>query len=191
MTIRILSIVTAAISLAACLSTGEETTEESSGALDSYGSVGQGDEVWRKVRDCGWRSAVVDHNDGPCNSDSCTRSGVKLDYQLVIRDPNIIRYFNQEGVWHSGYGDDEIIIQGWSWPGSTPDQIRFRRILDCYAPYNDCRWVDVYDDWDGVRVEFMHETTYCTNLDPMEGCKGEWKSGTIEEANWWFGKCGR
>src|SRR5438132_41243 len=64
-------------------------------------------------------------------------------------------------------------------------------LFACAAPYNDCRWVDVFDDWGGVKVQFMHETTICTNLDPMEGCKGEWKHATIEEANWWFGRCGR
>lgn len=176
--------------LAGCSSAPQnDDADTASSALVNYGPNGQGDEVWRKVRDCG--GAVVDHNDGLCNSDACTRSGAMLDYQLVIRDANAIKYFNDKGVWRSEFGAHELIAQGFRWPGSTPQNLRFRKIIDCDAPYNDCRWVDVFDDWGGVKVQFMHETTYCTNLDPMEGCKGEWKSGTVEEANWWFGSCKR
>ena len=184
-----LSFLASALALVACGSHADDAADTSSSALVNYGPNGQGDEIWHKVRDCG--SAVVDHNDGPCNSDKCTRSGAELDYQVVIRDPNIIKYFNDKGVWQSQFGAKELIAQGFRWPGSTPDNLRFRKIIDCDAPYNDCRWVDVFDDWGGVKVQFMHETTYCTNLDPNEGCKGEWKSGTIEEANWWFGSCSK
>src|SRR5438067_4225364 len=148
----------AALALFACGSHPDDSADTSSSALVNYGPNGQGDEIWHKVRDCG--GAVVDHNDGPCNSDKCTRSGAELDYQVVIRDPNAIKYLNDKGVWQSQFGAKELIAQGFRWPGSTPDNLRFRKIIDCDAPYNDCRWVDVLDDWGGVKVQFMHETTY-------------------------------
>jgi hypothetical protein len=165
---------------------------------DSIAAYGEGDgktdsagAAWRKVRDCGEREAVVDHNEGACSSTHCPNGGTVLDYQLVIRNPDAIDFLNDVGVWQSGFGDDEIIVQGWRWPGSDADHIRFRQIIDCAAPGNDCRWIDVFDDFGGVKVAFTHRTTRCTNLDPAQGCLGTWKTEEVEDANWWFAACKR
>jgi hypothetical protein len=63
--------------------------------------------------------------------------------------------------------------------------------VSCAAPGNDCRWVDVFDDRGGIKVSFVHRTTTCTDLDPVQGCLGEWKIEEVEVANWWFGNCRR
>ena len=43
----------------------------------------------------------------------CARSGAELDYQVVIRDPNVIEYFNDKGVWQSQFGAKELIATAW------------------------------------------------------------------------------
>jgi hypothetical protein len=185
----LLATVSTVFSATACVESDEPSIAMSDaiGKAD-FGTDGDGTEVWRAVRQC--EAAVVDHNDGPCNSDHC-QSGTLLDYQLVVRDSAVIEYLNDVGVWPSAFGADEIIIQGWNWPGSGPDNIRFRKIVSCAPPSNDCRWVDVFDDWGGIKASFVHRTTTCTDLDPAQGCLGEWKTEEAEEANWWFGNCRR
>lgn len=66
------------------------------------------DRQWHSVLVCDGGAVVVD------NKLVVGRGGAGAEAQIVVRDPNIIRYFNESGAIHSAYGAIEWI--GFSFP---------------------------------------------------------------------------
>jgi len=58
---------------------------------------------WHSILVCDGGAAVVD------NESAIGRGGAGAGAQIVVRDPNIIRYFNESGAVQSAYGATEWI----------------------------------------------------------------------------------
>jgi hypothetical protein len=69
-------------------------------------------EDWYKVLTCDQGAAVIDNRQVAAFNRGGER---KFEAQIVIRDKNIIRYFNEERVVQSKLLDDELIAYGDNW----------------------------------------------------------------------------
>src|SRR5512138_3640565 len=83
--------------IAACTDAPDELEldQEASGKADGT--------AWYKVYTCNGGQAVLDVN-----------GNERRNLQLVIRDGNIIKFFNDRGVVQSHYGDTELVLSGWT-----------------------------------------------------------------------------
>jgi hypothetical protein len=163
--------------------------------------------AWYKVYTCNGGQAVLDVN-----------GNERRNLQLVIRDANVIKYFNDKQVVQSQYGATELILSGWT------GRVDFNNSLGpvlYYQPYggpgvfnrsdydhteliananyyNGGQFIRVFRDGKGIKVQaaYINNTwcgatdTYCPGdgFDCQTYCTEQHRE-FVEKANWYFNDC--
>src|SRR5436190_12379763 len=80
-----------------------DQTQDDQLEIDEEASSKADGALWYKLYTCNDGAAVLDVN-----------GNERRNLQLVIRDSNIIKFFNDRGVVQSQYGATELILSGWT-----------------------------------------------------------------------------
>lgn len=190
--------------LAAACTTDTATDELE---LDEEASAKADGAAWYKLYTCNGAQAVLDVN-----------GNERRNLQLVIRDANIVKFFNDRQVVQSHYGDTELVLSGWT--GSVDFGAALGPVLH-YQPYggpgifnrsdfdhaeliananyyNGGLFIRVFRDHGGIKVQAGQiQNTWCGATDtycPGDGydCQTyctEQHTEFVEKANWFFNDC--
>lgn len=191
-----------ASSLTACTATPDELE------LDQDASAKADGAAWYKLFTCNGGQAVLDVN-----------GNERRNLQLVIRDANIIKFFNDRGVVQSHYGDTELVVSGWTgyvdfgrahgpvvhgqpYGGAGVfDRSDFREVIANYNFFNgntNNPFARILHDGSGIKIQFgqiegrgcAQTQTYC----PGDGFDCQTScvdeyTEYVEKANWYFNDC--
>jgi hypothetical protein len=180
----------------AALEEALEIDEEASSKADGA--------LWYKVYTCNGNN-VLDVN-----------GNERRNLQLVIRDPNVIKFFHDRGVVSLPYGATELILSGWTGYvdfgrahgpvlhgqpyGGSGVFVRsdFREMIANYNYYNGGSFARILKDGPGIKVQFgriegrgcAQTETYCPGdgFECSTSCVDEYTE-YVETANWYFNDC--
>ncbi|HUS27106.1 MAG TPA: hypothetical protein VMZ53_01305 [Kofleriaceae bacterium] len=175
--------------------------------LDEEASSKADGAAWYKLYTCNDGQAVLDVN-----------GNERRNLQLVIRDANIIKFFNDRQVVASRYGDTELVLSGWTGyvdfgrahgpvlryqpyggPGifNRADFDRTELIANANYYYGG-PFIRVFRDNAGIKVQAgriegrgcARTETYCPGdgFDCQTSCVDEYTE-FVESANWYFNNC--
>jgi hypothetical protein len=174
-------------------------------AVDNESTAKADGALWYKIYSCDGGAGVLDLN-----------ANERRNLQFVIRDPNIIKFFNDTGVVHSSYGATELVLSGWTgyvdW-GHTHGPVLhyqpyggpgvfypwdFQELIANTDYYNPNPFIRVFRDGDGIKVQAGHidivgcarTETYCPGdgYPCQDSCVDNYTQFT-ETANWYFASC--
>lgn len=171
----------------------EEASSKADGAL------------WYKLFTCNGGAAVLDVN-----------GSERRNLQLVIRDPNVMRFFHDRGVVSLPYGATELILSGWTGrvdfsrahgpvlygqPYGGPGVFKrsdFVELIANYNYYQGGRFARIFRDGSSIKVQFgqiegrgcARTEMYCPGdgFECQTSCVDEYTE-FVEKANWYFNDC--
>jgi len=202
---RNLTLLLALLAPLATACTDDPTTDELE--LDADASAKADGAAWYKLYTCNGGQAVLDVN-----------GNERRNLQLVIRDANIIKFFNDRQIVQSHYGDTELVMSGWT--GNVDFGAALGPVLH-YQPYggpgifnrldfdhteliananyyNGGLFIRVFRDGSGIKTQAGQiQNTWCGATDtycPGDGydCQTyctEQHTEFVEKANWYFNDC--
>jgi hypothetical protein len=140
----------------------------------------------------------------------------RRNLQLVIRDPNIMKFFHDRGVVQLPYGATELILSGWTGrvdfsrphgpvlygqPYGSPGVFTrgdFHEVIANYNFYQGGPFARILRDGPGIKVQFgqiegrgcARTETYCPGdgFECQTSCVDEYTE-FVERANWYFDSC--
>jgi hypothetical protein len=185
----------------ACTEDGQGETLE----IDEEASSKADGALWYKLYTCNGGAAVLDVN-----------GNERRNLQLVIRDPNIMKYFHDLGMVQLPYGATELILSGWTGrvdfsrahgpvlygqPYGGPgvfNRSDFSELIANYNFYQGGRFARIFRDGPGIKLQFgqiegrgcAQTETYCPGdgFDCSTYCVDEYTE-FVEKANWYFNDC--
>jgi hypothetical protein len=190
----------AVLPLASAACTAEEAEGEEL-EIDEEASSKADGALWYKLYTCNGGAAVLDVN-----------GNERRNLQMVIRDPNVMKYFQDRGVVSLPYGATELILSGWTgyidWNRSYGPLVHaqpyggqgvfyrrdFKEMFANLTGYGQAsRFTRVVREGNGIRVQFGSiELRGCaepsTYFDCYTTCSQDYTE-FVEHANWYFNDC--
>ena len=185
----------------ACLDSKPEELE-----LDQEASAKADGAAWYKVYTCNNGQAVLDVN-----------GNERRNLQLVIRDTNIMGFFQSRGVVSLPFGATEMIVSGWTGyvdfgrahgpivhgqPYGGPgvfDRSDFKEVIANFNFFDGkSPFARILKDGSGIKIQFgqiegrgcAQTETYCPGdgFPCQTSCVDEYTE-FVERANWYFNNC--
>jgi hypothetical protein len=182
-----------------------DRTDDDQLEIDEEASSKADGALWYKLYTCSDGAAVLDVN-----------GNERRNLQLVIRDSNVIKFFNDRGVVQSPYAATELILSGWTGyvdfgrahgpvlhgqPYGGPgvfNRSDFHEVIASYNFYGGGNFARILRDGAGIKVQFARiegrgcaqTETYCPGdgFECQTSCVDEYTE-MVEQANWYFNDC--